>query len=63
MEEDIGNEPNDLALNFFKFGSDSSVITDHQEWLLREYSKLLHRECCIKKREDEQQKKIKNNSK
>lgn len=57
MEENMGNEPNDLALNFFKFNSDLSVITDHQEWLLREYSKLLHRECSIKKIEDDKKKK------
>lgn len=61
MKEDMGNEPNNLAINFFGLNSDSSATTDHQEWLLREYSKLLHRECDIKKREEHYKKNLKTN--
>lgn len=35
------------------FNASTKAVTTHEEWLLREYSKLLHRECKLKKTEIE----------
>ena len=44
-----------FAHDFFSMVRDqnSKVLTDHEEWLLREYSKLMKREIEVKKREEE----------
>ena len=35
------------------FNASAKTVTTHEEWLLREYSRLLHRECRLKKTEIE----------
>jgi hypothetical protein len=39
----------DMATDFFK--GDKVAVTNHEEWLLREYTKMLHRECQVTHRE------------
>ncbi len=47
----------EFATSFFNENKSNETPSDHQEWLLREYSKLMHRECSVKKREDKFNKK------
>lgn len=46
-------ESKDFANSFFNaVNKDTETISNHDEWLLTEYSKLMHRECALKKREE-----------
>lgn len=47
----------EFASGFFNENKSNETPSDHQEWLLREYSKLMHRECLVKKREEQISKK------
>lgn len=56
-------EAQDFAKDFFSIVSDhnnnTQKLTDHEEWLLREYAKLLKKDAELKKREEEYEKKQK----
>ena len=47
----MSNETSRFAKDFFENFKEVSEPTSHQEWLLREYSKLMHRELQVKQME------------
>ena len=54
MSDIIKNFANDFYNSF----GDTSEPTSHQEWLLREYSKLMHREIKVKQMENKLNKSV-----
>jgi len=57
-------EAQKFAYSFFQMSlnhneSDHAKLSDHNEWLLREFAKLMKREAEIKKKEEELNKQIK----
>ena len=51
VEEDTPPMSKILADDFFNLKNETVHKSDHETWLLREYSKLMHRECLVKRKE------------
>ena len=58
MSDIVKNFANDFYSSF----GDTAEPTSHQEWLLREYSKLMHREIKLKQMENKLNKSVYSNT-
>ena len=58
MSDIVKNFANDFYSSF----GDTTEPTSHQEWLLREYSKLMHREIKVRQMENKLNKSVYSNT-